>query len=475
MSPLLQTHSSCGQLPFSSRSALALGAAWLVVAGGCGGVVCPEPLADVGGTCQKLDPVADREREPEPGGVEACDGVDNDGDDAVDEDWPELGEPCGERAGVGECVGGEYACADHGLGVVCEGAVIPSAEVCDWKDNNCDGVVDEGVLSTKGEVFGDHATVSALDAGFVLTRILGDQIRVETYDTDGNRTGHHDDVEALGETVFLESDSAGRRVLVAMGKYTFRVLDAYVDSDLVPIIVGTRALHDDWKQGMTLGVYEPPYHPRVLAAPSRFIGYRDLLTFALNPFSDNDLLGLTRAPKVATEVPLYSVFDAAGAFVVWEQGENLRAGWLQDDGALLLDIDVARGSAPGIAMGKGGPGLAYFQGGLLRLSELGESTLQCADGGFCNERIEAEALQDGSSGPTALAFDEAADTWLLVAGTQLVVVGRGEDGAVVRQVLALDALGDAPNRVDISVSGRTAAIVRAAAGGESALTFLGCF
>jgi hypothetical protein len=194
----------------------------------------------------------------------------------------------------------------------------------------------------------------------------------------------------------------------------------------------------------------------------------------LNPLADDGLWGLTRAPTIATEVPLYSVFDAAGAFVVWEQSDNLRAGWLLNDGTLAFDIDVARGTRPGIAIGKDGPGLVYVQNGTLRLTELGVR-LQCLERGFCDEWIEGEALQEEPTGPTALAFDEATDSWFVMAGTQLVVVGRGEDGAVVTQASVLDALGDVPNRVDVVVSGGTAAVVQAAKDGASALTFFGCF
>ena len=56
-----------------------------------------------------------------------------------------------------------------------------------------------------------------------------------------------------------------------------------------------------------------------------------------------------------------------------------------------------------------------------------------------------------------------------------MVVGRGADGPVVKQVEVRDSLGDAPNRIDAAVSGGTAAFVQSAKDGESALTFLGCF
>ena len=46
-------------------------------------------------------------------------------------------------------------------------------------------------------------------------------------------------------------------------------------------------------------------------------------------------------------------------------------------GLTTLDIDVARGTTPGIGMGKDGPGVAYLQDGSLRLSELGGLSLRC--------------------------------------------------------------------------------------------------
>ncbi len=51
--------------------------------------------------------------------------------------------------GVGTCRGGLRACED-GAWSECAGQVLPREEVCDEEDDDCDGEVDEGVLSTCG-------------------------------------------------------------------------------------------------------------------------------------------------------------------------------------------------------------------------------------------------------------------------------------------------------------------------------------
>jgi hypothetical protein len=73
--------------------------------------------------------------------AEVCDGKDNNCNGTVDEGNPGGGSSCTAMGAVGECRKGTYACM--GGGIVCV-AGSPQAETCDGLDNNCDGVVDNG-------------------------------------------------------------------------------------------------------------------------------------------------------------------------------------------------------------------------------------------------------------------------------------------------------------------------------------------
>src|SRR5207247_727526 len=71
--------------------------------------------------------------------AEVCDGADNDCDGTTDEDYVPQPTSCG----VGACARtGETACVEgHVLDSCLPG--VPTAEVCDGADNDCDGTTDE--------------------------------------------------------------------------------------------------------------------------------------------------------------------------------------------------------------------------------------------------------------------------------------------------------------------------------------------
>ncbi len=71
---------------------------------------------------------------------EICDGKDNDCDGQTDEDNPEGGQDCDTEL-QGVCAIGTTTCKDGTL--VCNQTKQPTEEICDGKDNNCDGRIDE--------------------------------------------------------------------------------------------------------------------------------------------------------------------------------------------------------------------------------------------------------------------------------------------------------------------------------------------
>ena len=85
-----------------------------------------------------------------PGFEEFCDGKDNDCNGEVDDEPSDELENCGPAAPIGQCRFGRTLCINGEK--TCVDAVLPSGEVCDNVDNDCDGLKDE-------ELFRQCATV----------------------------------------------------------------------------------------------------------------------------------------------------------------------------------------------------------------------------------------------------------------------------------------------------------------------------
>jgi hypothetical protein len=102
-------------------------------------------------------------------GIEVCDGLDNDCNGTADDSPAQVGEACQENAsppcteGVFECVNGALRCGG--------GAVLPTAETCNDVDDDCDGVKDDGNPGGDlpcGTSEGDCTTGISVCAGGVL-------------------------------------------------------------------------------------------------------------------------------------------------------------------------------------------------------------------------------------------------------------------------------------------------------------------
>ena len=121
------------------------------MAGQCQIESCPDNFFDFDG-----DPLNGCEYEctPTNSSVEACDGQDNDCDGRIDEEVSTVGEPCTVPGVQGDCSQGVKVCLNGQI--ACPQASLPSEELCDDADNDCDGRTDERVTADACSVAGEE-------------------------------------------------------------------------------------------------------------------------------------------------------------------------------------------------------------------------------------------------------------------------------------------------------------------------------
>ena len=112
-------------------------------------LICSQFDAQPQGYAQNSTDCDDASSFVHPDAQELCDNKDNDCNNEVDEGYDKSS--C--SVGAGECLReGHSTCSTDGIDTVCNAiAGLPSEEVCDGRDNDCDGITDSNIILPQDE------------------------------------------------------------------------------------------------------------------------------------------------------------------------------------------------------------------------------------------------------------------------------------------------------------------------------------
>ncbi len=151
---------------------------------------------------------------------------------------------CGST--VGECKEGEQTCSAGGAWSGCVGGHEPTTEICDGKDNDCDGLTDLGqvkvILENNTGPFEGFWRLHGHDGGYTMVTPLavpdgGAEVRALRYDADFTPLGQSAPIVAGN---WRRTDSAAEGSTIYVGYY--RDLDvelSRVTADGVVKVIGT--------------------------------------------------------------------------------------------------------------------------------------------------------------------------------------------------------------------------------------------